>query len=165
MNQAYLADGSATAVEAGDVPPDFGDLNPLRQVKLSTYPGYHLPHVWVAANGQSRRVSTLDLAGANRFTLLTGVGGDAWKKAADQVSRAGGVQVAAYCIGFRGDYIDCYDDWYKVRGVDETGAVLVRPDHFVAWRCRDLVADPVAKLTEVLGTILGKDVALASNGV
>ncbi|PKS08383.1 hypothetical protein jhhlp_005327 [Lomentospora prolificans] len=164
MNQTYLADGSATFVEPGDVAPDFGDLNTLRQVKVTTFPGYHLPHVWIAADGQSPRLSTLDITGQNRFTLLTGIGGEAWKKAAEEVSNAGGVQVAAYTIGFRGDYIDCYSDWHHVRGVHETGAVLVRPDHFIAWRCQDLVSDPTLKLAEVLGKILGKTPALGSNG-
>lgn len=160
MNQVYLSGGTATVVEPYDVPPDFGDLNALRKVMVSTYPGYHLPHVWLAADAQSPRVSTLDICGQGRFTLLTGIGGDAWKQAASDVSDPGaGVPVVAHTIGFRCDFIDCYDDWFNARGVTETGAVLVRPDHFIAWRCRSLVTDPAAKLRQVLEKILGKSVS------
>ena len=158
MNQVYLSEGVATFIEPGDEPPTFEHLNALREVKVSTYPGYHLPHVWVAANGQGSRISTLDITGQGRFTLLTGIGGEAWKEAAKQISSTGpGVEVAAHTIGFRGDFIDCYNDWFNARGVGETGAVLVRPDHFVAWRCQELVSDPVGKLYEVLDRILGKN--------
>ena len=160
MNQVYLSDKAATVVEPYDVPPDFGDLNALRKVMVSTYPGYHLPHVWLAADAQSPRVSTLDICGQGCFTLLTGIGGDAWKQAASDVSDMGtGVPVVTHTIGFRCDFIDCYDDWFNVRGVTETGAVLVRPDHFIAWRCQSLVSDPAAKLRQVLEKILGKSVS------
>jgi len=156
MNQVYL-NSPATVVEDGDVAPDFSHLNFLKQVMVSTFPGYHLPHVWLAADGQSKRISNLDLAGHGRFTLFTGIGGDAWLKAAESISSRGGVQVKGYSIGFRRDYMDCYREWFRVRGVGETGVVLVRPDHFVAWRCERVSGDCVEKLASVLAKILGKD--------
>ncbi|OAL17989.1 hypothetical protein AYO22_11145 [Fonsecaea multimorphosa] len=156
QNQVYL-DSPATVVEPGDRAPDFSHLNPLKQVKISTFPGYHLPHVWLAADSQSERVSTLDLAGHGRFTLFTGIGGDEWVEAARKWSKTHGPQIKAYKIGFRCDYMDCYRDWCRVRGVGEKGAVLIRPDHFVAWRCHDLVADAEAKLTAVLRQVLGRE--------
>ncbi|KAI1490735.1 putative FAD dependent oxidoreductase [Biscogniauxia mediterranea] len=155
MNQVYLG-SAAVAVEAGDDGPDFSHIKPLRQVMVSTYPGYHLPHVWLAADALSPRVSTLDLSGQGRFTLFTGIGGEGWVEAADTISADKGVQVKGYTIGFRCNYMDCYQDWHRVREVSETGVVLVRPDHFVAWRCQRLVDDPLAKLRSVLEQILGK---------
>lgn len=158
MNQSYLG-SPVTVVDPDDVAPDFSSLDALKKVKINTYPGYHLPHVWLALDGQSPRVSTLDLSGQGRFTLFTGVGGSAWLKAAEEVSRSAGWEmVKGYSVGFRCDFMDCYRDWIKYRGVGEDGVVLVRPDHFVAWRCKslNLVEDATAKLKDVLLAILGK---------
>jgi putative polyketide hydroxylase len=38
--------------------------------------------------------------------------------------------------------------------VAEDGAVLVRPDGFVAWRSEGATADPVAALTAAIGQVL-----------
>lgn len=158
MNQVY-AGSDAVVVEPEDRAPDFRGLNALKQAKFSTYPGYHLPHVWLAKNGQSTKISNLDLCGKGSFTLLTGIGGEAWVDAAKQLSACNEVQVRGFTIGFRRDYIDCYGDWFKQRGVGETGVVLVRPDHFVAWRAQNVVDDPVDKLASVMGRILGKELS------
>lgn len=158
MNQRYL-NSPATVVEPDDQPPEFGHLNSLKEVMISTYPGYHLPHVWLAANGQSPRISNLDLSGQASFTLFTGIGGEAWISAAKALSATSGVAIKGYSIGFRCDYMDCYRDWIRVRGVEETGVVLVRPDHFVAWRCQKMVPDPISKIATVLGQILHQKLA------
>lgn len=50
MNQSYLG-SPVTVIEPGDVAPDFSFLNDFKKVKLSTYPGYHLPQVWLAPYG------------------------------------------------------------------------------------------------------------------
>jgi 2-polyprenyl-6-methoxyphenol hydroxylase-like FAD-dependent oxidoreductase len=154
MNQVYVG-SSATVIEDGDIAPDFSHLNPIKDIMISTFPGYHLPHIWLAANGQSEKISSLDLAGKGRFTLFTGIGGNSWLEAADRISKQGGVQVKGYSIGFRCDYMDCYREWCRIRGVGENGAVLVRPDHFVAWRCQLVADDCYKELSSVLGKILG----------
>ncbi len=155
MNQCYPG-SPATFTEPGDQAPEFSHLNLLKEVMISTYPGYHLPHVWLSASGQSPRTSTLDLSGHGGFTLFTGIGGDKWISAAGSLAKDSGIPINGYTIGFRCDYMDCYRDWIRVRGVGETGVVLVRPDHFVAWRCDALVSDPIATLSRVMGQILGK---------
>jgi 2-polyprenyl-6-methoxyphenol hydroxylase-like FAD-dependent oxidoreductase len=154
MNQIYI-DSPATVVEADDTAPDFSHLKLIKDLLITTFPGYHLPHVWLAANGQSERVSILDLAGHGKFSLFTGIGGDSWCEAANSISLRGGVQVVPYTIGYGCDYMDAYRDWFKVRGVEEDGVVLCRPDHFVAWRCRRLVEKPQEKLESVLRAVLG----------
>ncbi|KAK5143135.1 hypothetical protein LTR04_001985 [Oleoguttula sp. CCFEE 6159] len=159
MNQVY-AGSRATVVEAGDQAPDFSRLNLLKQVMVSTFPGYHLPHVWLAADSQSERVSILDLAGKGKFTLFTGIGGDAWLEAAKHISNYKPyLEIRGYCIGFHCDYMDCYRDWECVRGVGETGVVLVRPDHFVTWRCQSAPRggeqEAAARLGAVMSKILG----------
>ncbi|KAH7355201.1 putative FAD dependent oxidoreductase [Rhexocercosporidium sp. MPI-PUGE-AT-0058] len=158
MNQVY--NSQAVVAETGDVKPDFSFLNPIKDLMVSTYPGYHLPHVWLAANGQSYRVSSLDLCGGGAFTLFTGIGGHRWSDAARKIAAVSGVQIRVYTIGFRCDYMDCYRDWYRIRGVEETGAVLVRPDHFVAWRCQTASGDLVEKVASVMGKILGKQLVV-----
>ncbi|KAE8372129.1 FAD binding domain-containing protein [Aspergillus bertholletiae] len=155
MNQIYL-DSPAIAAETDDIAPDFGSLDPLREVKLSTFPGYHLPHVWLARDGQSPRVSTLDLAGQGRFALFTGVGGNCWRVAADELTRSLNVPLVAYTIGFGCEYLDCYREWEQIRGVQEDGVVLVRPDHFVAWRYATRADDARSRLENILETILGR---------
>lgn len=155
MNQVY-AGSPAVVVEKGDVAPDFSQMNAIKDQCISTYPGYHLPHVWLAADGQSQRISSLDLCGKGGFTLFTGIGGDAWLEVAQAASDHFGFSIRGYSIGFGCNFMDCYTDWAQVRGVDETGVVLVRPDHFVAWRCRTLVDDPNGQLRDVLQQILAK---------
>lgn len=159
MNQVYANTGStALVVESGDQEPDFSQINAIRQVKLTTYPGYHLPHVWVAADALSKRVSTLDLAGRGDFVLFTGIGGNAWISAAKAITSMGAINMNGYSIGFHCDYMDCYREWAKVRGVGEDGVVLVRPDHFVAWRCEKMVKKPLDKLISVMESILEKSI-------
>jgi 2-polyprenyl-6-methoxyphenol hydroxylase-like FAD-dependent oxidoreductase len=157
MNQVY-ARSRISQSDDDAPPPDFIHLDPLKDVFISTFPGYHLPHVWLAKDGQSERISTLDLVGKGAFTLLTGIGGEAWKDATVQLASDATRQLPplrAFSIGFRQDYLDVYGDWTLVRGVADDGVVLVRPDHFVAWRSPSMVPDPQRKLGDVLSSILG----------
>ncbi|KAJ1336133.1 2,4-dichlorophenol 6-monooxygenase [Microdochium nivale] len=161
MNQVYAGTGStAVLMGEGDAEPAFAGLNPLRQVKVTTFPGYHMPHVWLAAGATSPRVSTLDLCGKGAFTVITGIGGAAWIDAARAITVGGGVTVRGFSIGFHCDYMDCYRDWEKIRGVEDDGVVLVRPDHFVAWRSMTSVTNPTSVLRSVLAHLLGKEPAI-----
>lgn len=154
MNQIYVG-SPATAVVKGDTVPVTDNMNLLKQVIESTYPGYHLPHIWLAASGRTPRVSTLDLVGHGRFTLLTGLGGQCWLDAAKELSGRNGLpDIAAYSIGFHCDFMDCYRDWQRIRGVEEEGVVLVRPDHFVAWRHAGASPDALSLLKEALAKVL-----------
>ncbi|KAL8996043.1 MAG: hypothetical protein Q9169_004355 [Polycauliona sp. 2 TL-2023] len=134
---------------------------------ISTFPGSRLPHAWLRApcsfGAGDPMVSTHDLAGKGRFTLFTGLGGKtAWQEAAEMVERKLGVSVGVYSIGWRQDYEDVFFAWEKKRGVQEKGAVLVRPDRTVAWRSQvlpSLVEDGMAgaKLESVMRCILGRE--------
>ena len=56
------------------------------------------------------------------------------------------------------DYEDTFFSWLNKRCVEEKGAVFVRPDRTVAWRCKTRPADKQArgeKLTFVLRWVLG----------
>lgn len=125
----------------------------------STYPGSRLPHVWLNTAVPGKAMSTIDLVGHGAFTLLTGIGGDSWKQSAGKVAKLLQIPLKAHSIGFRQDWEDAYFDWETVRGVEESGAVLVRPDRFVAWRAPhvlDSVEQCEAKLLDVMKSVLGR---------
>lgn len=157
MNQSYVG-SRATKYETTDSPPDFSTLNKLKEVFISTFPGYHLPHMWLAKDGQSPRISTLDLVGQGHITLLTGIGGKPWMEAAAVIADKYQLPLKAYSIGYGCDYMDAYRDWNRYRGVSENGVVVVRPDHFVAWRCDGISNGHEQILDQALRYCLGWNV-------
>lgn len=161
MNQTYTGAGIYTADE--EVPfhlqgPAAED--PILYHMRSTYPGRRLPHAWLNKRRPNQApISTIDLAGHGSFTIFTGIGGLVWRKAAEVASSELGLafQLRVYSIGHGEEWEDVYSDWAKVRGVGEDGAVLVRPDRFVAWRCQQASSTEqvcVAKLLSVIRHIL-----------
>lgn len=151
MNQRY----TSTAVhksDQGDMPAFATD--PLEHYHPTTFPGARLPHAWLSRTVPCKPISTLDLAGKGTFALFTGIGGEGWRAAAKNVASELGVPISVYSIGFRQEYEDQYLDWSKIRDVAESGAVLVRPDYFVAWRCQRWQEDGPAKLIAVVKTLL-----------
>lgn len=139
MNQVYTVSPIICRPDDEPVPPSMPDIDPLKQVLVSTYPGCHLPHVWLAKDGQSHRESTLDICGHGVFTILTGIGGEKWCEWARLIEASRpGLQIKVITIGWRQNYMDAYGDWQKLCGVEDDGMILVRPDHFIAWRCRKL---------------------------
>jgi 2,4-dichlorophenol 6-monooxygenase len=120
----------------------------------TTWPGARLPHCWLGDDGH--KVSTHDLVGKGRFALLTGVTGQRWADAAAAVGERLGVEIAAHVIGPGRPYIDLYEDWSRLREVDEDGCVLVRPDAHVGWRSASMAADREGALEAALRTILDR---------
>ncbi|WP_433559704.1 FAD-dependent oxidoreductase [Pseudonocardia xinjiangensis] len=150
LGQRYT---SAAVVPDGTPEPEY-----TRDAELyyhpTTWPGARLPHVWLGRDG--RRVSTHDLAGKGRFCLFTGIAGEQWAEAVPKVADDLGIEVVAYVVGPGREYIDLYEDWARVREVEEDGCVLVRPDAHVAWRSAGRVDDPAAELHRVLSTVLAR---------
>lgn len=159
MGQHYTGPGVHTSDEAeAYTRPGRAAEDQVLYYEPSTYPGCRLPHVWLNRSIPGKPVSTIDLAGHGAFTLFTGIGGDCWKPAASGIASKLGVPLQVYSIGFRQDWEDMYFDWERVRGVDESGAVLVRPDRFVAWRVVEALDGVEAcgiKLTQVMKSVLG----------
>ncbi|WP_344604810.1 FAD-dependent monooxygenase [Streptomyces glaucus] len=125
--------------------------------QLGGDPGSRAPHMWVTRRGV--RISTLDLY-ERSFVLLCGPEGQAWRAAAVRAAQRTGVPVQAYLVGGGrdGDLVPEPDaDWAKLHGAAEEGAVLVRPDGFVAWRAHADMPYPDRVLTNVLQTILCRD--------
>jgi putative polyketide hydroxylase len=119
---------SAAVIDDGTMPPDVNDS--YSDYAPSATPGCRAPHVWLGNDIEP--VSTVDLFGAG-FTVLTGPDGDVWRKTAADLSRRLQVPIASYQIGDPGlaDHGNTFFDHYEI-GRD--GAVLVRPDGYVAWR-------------------------------
>ncbi|SFK70161.1 FAD-dependent monooxygenase [Geodermatophilus ruber] len=120
----------------------------------STYPGRHLPHVWVTKD--QKRVPIFDLCGKGAFTLLTGIRGEQWREAAAKAEAECGVRVNVRSIGRGCDYEDSYGDYARACEVEEDGALLVRPDHIIGWRAQDASGDPAARLIDACRQIFGR---------
>jgi 2,4-dichlorophenol 6-monooxygenase len=120
----------------------------------STVPGSRLPHAWVGDS--TRKLSTLDLAPMTRFTLLTGISGEAWISASEKVARDLGIPLEAVVIGPGREVTDIYFDWARLREVAEDGAILVRPDKHIGWRSMSLPDDPERALHAAMSSLLGR---------
>ncbi|MEV7325686.1 FAD-dependent monooxygenase [Streptomyces sp. NPDC093970] len=122
--------------------------------EMSTVPGAHLPHAWVGDS--AHRHALMDLAPYGRWTLLTGIAGEAWERAAEKVGAELGVPLAAVVIGPGREVTDLYYDWAKLREIDESGVLLVRPDKHIAWRAMELPENPDEQLRAALLSVLGR---------
>jgi hypothetical protein len=116
-------------------------------------PGTRAPHVPVERAGKP--LSTLDLFGRN-FALLAGADGGAWCEAARAAGSRCGVAVDAYRIGTGGDIADPTGAFTEAYGITPSGAALVRPDGFVAWRAKAADADAGTVLPRVLSSLLSR---------
>jgi putative polyketide hydroxylase len=134
----------------------WGQMDVLEEpAQLTGLPGTRLPHLWVDQHGQ--RTSTLDLLDG-RFVLLVGPCGQPWQRTAPGVAAARGINLATYRLAAdaaEGDLRDRDDGWRTKLGISAAGAMLVRPDGFVAWR-GTLPIHPERKLGQVLSSILGR---------
>ncbi|MBW0134848.1 FAD-dependent monooxygenase [Pseudonocardia abyssalis] len=144
---------SGAVVGDGTPEPEY-ERDPELYYHPTTWPGARLPHCWLGRDGH--RVSTHDLAGKGRFTLLTGISGGVWVEAAGAAARALGIELTAHVIGPGRRYEDLYEDWARLREVEESGAVLVRPDLHVGWRAHQLPADPGAELLDAVTRLLAR---------
>ena len=113
-------------------------------------PGTRAPHVPVIRDGVP--ASTLDLAGPD-LVLLAGEKGDRWCPAAEEAATAARVPLPAHTVGRGGAVVDVDGGFAEAFGIEEDGAVVVRPDGVVAWRRRRCPDDPAAVLGDVLGRL------------
>ncbi len=146
------------AYEDGALCPD-GSPGPVRdpfggRYVATTRPGHRLPHAWLVERGT--RLSTLDLAGASsHFVLITGPAGGPWRDAAERAFAMVDVPLRVVTIG-DADCADLDGRWREVCGVDDAGALLVRPDQHVAWRSVRMQPDPAAAIAHARDLALGR---------
>ncbi|GHH67661.1 FAD-dependent oxidoreductase [Kitasatospora indigofera] len=118
-------------------------------------PGSRAPHLWLLRAGV--RLSSLDLY-EQALVLLTGSRGASWQAAAQRAADRLAVPLDTYRIGTGAEddlAPEPGTDWAELHGVGPEGAVLVRPDGFVAWRSASAPADQEAAVGEALRTVLG----------
>jgi 2,4-dichlorophenol 6-monooxygenase len=101
----------------------------LLYLQATTRPGAKVPHVWLV-DETGHKISTLDVTGKGKMSLVTGLSGQAWVAAADKLQLP---FLRTVVTGAKGSK-DSYGDWSRARQTDEAGAILVRPDGYVAWR-------------------------------
>ncbi|MEU8582157.1 FAD-dependent oxidoreductase [Streptomyces abikoensis] len=122
-----------------------------RELTLKGEPGYRVPHLWFDKDGE--RVSSVDLA-VDGFVLLTRRDGAAWATAAERAAATAGIPLTAHVLGTT--LTDPGDSLTEATGLGSGGALLIRPDGFVAWRSDEAADAPRAVLTEVLDRILAR---------
>ena len=112
-------------------------------------PGTRAPHIAFVHRGA--RLATLDLMGRD-FVLLCGPAASGWARAGMAAAWVSGAPLTMYRVG--ADLIDVEKRWQAGFGVGDSGAVLLRPDGFIAWRAPGAVSSPVDALAAVLGRVL-----------
>ena len=153
LNQRCVS--AAIVPEAGAQEEVF-KRDPQLYVQATTRPGAKLPHAWVIGQ-DGRRVSTLDLVGKGKMSLVTGLSGQAWVNAAKEMSLP---FLRTLVIGSP-EAQDVYCTWHAAREIEEAGALLVRPDGVVAWRQAEAVTDTLQarnELAHALAAMLGQTV-------
>ncbi|MFD3478400.1 FAD-dependent oxidoreductase [Streptomyces sp. NPDC058695] len=127
-------------------------------MRLTGEPGSRAPHMWL--HRADTRISSLDLYERSLVLLSSGGGDGAWHTAGTAIAQRLAVPLDSYRIGGGpdaelnpvGDV-----DWAEAHGVTPGGAVLVRPDGFVAWRSEGPSADPGKELRDALMGVLDRD--------
>lgn len=132
--------------------PSLEDITGL----LDGTPGSRLPHRWLRRDGAE--TSTLDLIGS-RFTLFAGPDAPGWTEAAPAAAARLGVPLNVYRIG-SADLADPSGTWHEDVGIGARGALLARPDGFVAWRTGTCPADAAAAVEAALAQVTGRTALL-----
>ena len=137
-----------------DGTPDPGS-DPLGQEYVpSTRPRSRLPHAWLENGDQI--LSTHDLIGdANNFLLITDEEGKGWISATERFAAKHSVKVLTAQIGAPPYIRDYEDHWQRAKGVEQGGALLVRPDNFIAWRSLQQSKKDGREVVDALESLLG----------
>ncbi len=138
MDLGYTYSSAAIVPDGTDLP---AVEDPMRDYIQTARPGSRAPHMWL---GDGR--STLDLFGRG-MVLVCGSAGDGWVRAAQSIANAGPLVAHALDTGGRLE---------SLYGIEPDGAVLVRPDGFVAWRARSAPGDQDRVLRDALDAALGR---------
>jgi 2,4-dichlorophenol 6-monooxygenase len=147
---------SAAVLPDGSPPPQ--PVDEIRVYEPSTRPGAPLPHAWIDDEKGKRR-PIKDLVQPGRFLLIAGEDGEEWCEAARDLSARADLPLDAVRIGhLDGDFYDPRCMWLRRREIASDGALLVRPDRFVAWRNLSRSESPEDQLANALGRIVAKPV-------
>ena len=149
MNHRYR---SRAVIEDSAPEPSY-DRDSELHYHPTTWSGSRLPHIWLFDESGARH-STLDLSGKGRFSLFTGIGGEAWEDAATSLGSELNINIEVFIIGPRHHWLDHTGDWSSINEISDSGCLLVRPDHHICWRCPVLPSSPSDELSRALRSIL-----------
>ncbi|MBP2365180.1 FAD-dependent monooxygenase [Pseudonocardia parietis] len=121
----------------------------------TTAPGHHLPHTWLTT--PDRRRSTLDLPAPGRLLLVVDEHAPRWRDAVARVRHPLAALVDVVAVGADHPIRPVDGRWEALREVDGSGALLVRPDSIIAWRCTELPAEPAQALDTAVRGLLTAD--------
>ncbi len=125
--------------------------DPVIDYRPTTWPGSRLPHLWVVRG--STRLPLFDVVDPEGFLLLTHPSGNkVWHDVARSLQQDLAMPITCLSLGAHGeaDLVDVQSRWPHLSEVEPTGAVLVRPDGHVAWRCLREPTAPLAEMRAVL---------------
>ena len=150
--------GYESAAVVPDGTPAPKPVDDIRIYEPSTRPGSPLPHAWIEDEDGNRR-PIKDLVAPGRFLLIAGEDGEAWCEAARDLAAEAGLPLDAVRIG----HIDGDSTTRAARGcasaqIATEGAILVRPDRFIAWRRHGGGGPARAALASALGQVLARPV-------
>ena len=151
---------TAVIPDPGYVDDGAPDIDPRLSQGL---PGTRAPHVELSRDGKT--LSTIDLY-VGDFVLMAGPDGQRWSEAASSAGERLGISVLCYTVGRSGggttnpgemgdDPVDTSTVPFSTAyGIGPSGASLVRPDGYVAWRAQSYTSDASDRLTAVLRQVL-----------
>jgi 2-polyprenyl-6-methoxyphenol hydroxylase-like FAD-dependent oxidoreductase len=145
MEIGHRYNSPAVVLEPGE---DHGLHEHPRESKAR--PGSRAPHVFLARG--ATRLSTLDLFG-EKFVLLAGAEGDAWRAASLGAADRLGLALDSYVVGGT-ELLDPDGRFPDAYGISSAGAVIVRPDGVVGWRAADATGASEAAMQDVLASLL-----------
>ena len=131
---------SAAVVSDGTPAPDL--LDDIRVYQPSTRPGSPLPHAWIDDEDGNRR-PIKDLVAPGRFLLIAGEDGEAWCEAARRSPRRRACPSTrcASATSTATSTTRAAPGCASARSQSD-GAILVRPDRFIAWRAPTAATSP-----------------------
>jgi putative polyketide hydroxylase len=115
-------------------------------------PGTRLPHLVLPAHDGD--VSTLDLVHDGRYLLLAGTEGHPWARAARELDPPGAFLDMTLLPRQTGSATPQPAD---ACGIGDHGALLVRPDHVIAWRSTQATPNATTALADATRRALGRD--------
>jgi putative polyketide hydroxylase len=119
-------------------------------------PGTRLAHVPLLRDGVT--ISSLDLIAARGFTLIAAPVARDWVMAAREIAEATRLPIDIVRIGH--DVTDPDGSFLSKSGLAFDGALLVRPDGFIAWHSGTGTPDPTQVLNHVFGRVFGREIVI-----
>lgn len=132
-------------ISKGFVGTDEGVPRAMKPDEWNGQPGTHFPHLWLSMNGE--RVPLLDVVDHQGWTLVSE--SSTWGEIMAKLNKTMTASLQFLHIGQAAQLAE-QQDFQQSFGVSSSGAALIRPDGYIAWRAYDLPTNP----SEILGKIL-----------